>query len=454
MDLSKIKRVYFIGIGGIGMSAIARYFMIKGASVYGYDKTQNPLTDELTAEGMIVHYEEDLNAIPENIDLVIYTPAVPSNHKEYLHFREKGFPVLKRSEVLGMIASQYKVIAVAGTHGKTTTTSMIAHILFFAGIRQIAFIGGIAKNFNLNFIYQDNAEYMVVEADEYDRSFLSLFPDIAVITSMDADHLDIYGKKELLTVSFMNFCEQLKPGGSLVIRKNLPFPVTLFSRTHTYSAHVRAENYASNIINDKGNTMFDLNYGEKQITQISLGVPGMHNIENAVAACVVALKTGIKPEIIKEALKCYKGVNRRFDYRIKTTEMVYIDDYAHHPKELNALIEAVKNLYPGKKITGVFQPHLYSRTRDFADDFTLSLSQLDELILLDIYPARELPIEGVTSEMLLEKIDMKDKKRMSREELLSYIAGHDFEVLLTIGAGDIDQLVLPVEACLLRKMKH
>jgi len=453
MDISKIKNVYFLGIGGIGMSAVAKYFLIKGVSVSGYDRTKTPMTDELTGMGISVHYDENINKIPEKIDLVVYTPAIKTTHGEYVYLSGKGIPVLKRSEILGIIASQYKVIAVAGTHGKTTTTSMIAHILSFAGTHLIAFIGGIDRNFNSNFVCQENAEYMVVEADEYDRSFLTLFPDIAVITSMDADHLDIYNKKESLTDSFMKFCEQLKPEGTLVIRKNLPYPVTLFSRVHTYSAHSQAENAAVNMMIDGESTVFDLVCGKKEINHIRLGIPGIHNIENAIAAIVVALKTGIEPDVIKRALASYKGVGRRFDYRINTPGMVYIDDYAHHPKELDAFIEAVKTLYPGRKITGVFQPHLYSRTLDFADDFAISLSRLDELILLDIYPARELPIEGVTSELLLGKVKTIDKKLMSKETLMKYIDNHDFEVLLTIGAGDIDQLVTPVETCLLKKMK-
>lgn len=452
MEPDQFKNVYFLGIGGIGMSALARYFLKIGATVSGYDKTRTSLTDQLSKEGIHVHYDENVEALPEDIDLVVYTPAIPQDHQELVYFRKSGKLLMKRSEVLGVIASRYKVIAVAGTHGKTTITSMIAYILSCAGIKMVAFIGGIAGNFKTNFIYDKDAEYMIVEADEYDRSFLTLYPDIAVITSMDADHLDIYSRKDALTESFMKFCEQLKPEGALIIKKNLPFPVTLFSRVQTYSSQSRCDNYAGNIQTAGNMTSFDLNLQGSEIKNISIPVPGMHNVENAVAASAVANKAGIPADEIKNALSSFVGVQRRFDYRINTPELVFIDDYAHHPRELDAIIGSVKNIYPCRKVTGIFQPHLYTRTRDLADDFAASLSALDELILLDIYPARELPIEGINSEMLMVKVSSENKKLLSKTDLLHYVENHTFDVLLTMGAGDIDQLVSPIEAILNKKL--
>lgn len=447
------KNVYFLGIGGIGMSALARYFKRKGACVSGYDRTCTFLTDQLSEEGIRIHYEEDTGKIPADTDLVIYTPAIPSDHKELIFLRQAGKKMMKRSEALGMIASDYKVIAVAGTHGKTTTSSMITCILSKGGIKLMAFIGGIAGNFKTNFIYNEDAEYMIVEADEYDRSFLTLYPHIAVVTSMDADHLDVYGKKEMLTDSFMKFCEQLQPGGTLMIRKNLPFPVSLFSRAKTYSAVSHADFFAVNIKKLKDKMAFDLISGEEHIYDITLGVPGRHNVENATVAAAVACLMGVDPNVIRDALAGFIGVQRRFEFRINSPELVYIDDYAHHPLELDAFIGAVKEMYPGKRVTGIFQPHLYSRTKDFADEFADCLSVLDELILLDIYPARELPIKGINSQFVLEKVRMENKKLMSKEELLQYINEQEFEILLTMGAGDIDQLTGPIEKCLKSKLK-
>lgn len=452
MEKEMYKNVYFLGIGGIGMSALARYFNTTGACVSGYDRMRTFLTDQLSDEGIRIHYEEDTGKIPGNIDLVIYTPAIPSDSKELLFLRHSGKKMMKRSEALGMIASDYKVIAVAGTHGKTTTSSMITYILSKGGIKLTAFIGGIAGNFKTNFVYSEDAEYMIVEADEYDRSFLTLYPQIEVVTSMDADHLDIYGKKEMLTDSFMKFCEQLQAGGTLLIRKNLPFPVSLFSRVKTYSAVSPADFYALNIKKVKDKMVFDMMSGEGHIHDITLGVPGRHNVENATVAAAVACLMGVETNVIRDALAGFTGVQRRFEYRINSPELVYIDDYAHHPRELDAFIGAVKEMYPGRKVTGIFQPHLYSRTKDFADEFADCLSVLDELILLEIYPARELPIRGVNSQFLLEKVRMGNKKLMSKDELLKYINEKKFDVLLTIGAGDIDQLTGPIEKSLKSKL--
>lgn len=458
MNLNKITHIYFIGIGGIGMSALARYFKTLGKQVAGYDRTATTLTSQLIAEGMDIHFEDNIQLISsaflnkDNSDkiLVIYTPAIPKSHSELNYFNDNAFSVVKRSKVLGLITSANYTVAVAGTHGKTTTSSMIAHILHSCGVNIAAFLGGIAKNFNSNFVLPkgDNKIVNVVEADEFDRSFLTLFPDIAVISSMSADHLDIYGTHDELVRSYNAFAGQVKE--HLILKNGLKVSDVKADIT-TYSLQSDADVHAADITISNRSYKFNVMIGNHLIENLVLGLPGRHNIENAVAAIAVAFKLNLHEEKIREALASYSGVNRRFDYQIKTENIVFIDDYAHHPEELSAAISSVKELYSDKKITGVFQPHLFSRTRDFADEFAKSLSLLDEVILLDIYPARELPIEGVTSEIIFKKINCANKIMLSKEKLVEYVENHTPEVLLTLGAGDIDTCVLPLRNMLMKK---
>lgn len=458
MNLNSITHIYFIGIGGIGMSALARYFKTLGKEVAGYDRTATTLTSQLIAEGMDIHFEDNVQLIPpafknkNNNDkiLVIYTPAIPKSHSELNYFNDNAFSVVKRSKVLGLIASANYTVAVAGTHGKTTTSSMIAHILHSSGVNIAAFLGGIAKNFNSNFVLpqKNNKIVNVVEADEFDRSFLTLFPNIAVISSMSADHLDIYGTHDELVRSYNTFAGQVKE--HLILKKGLKVSNVKADIT-TYSLQSDADVHAKDITISNRSYKFNVMVGNHLIKDLVLGLPGRHNIENAVAAIAVAFKLNIPEEKIREALATYSGVNRRFDYQIKTESLVFIDDYAHHPEELSAAISSVKELYSDKKITGVFQPHLFTRTRDFADEFAQSLSLLDEVILLDIYPARELPIEGVTSEIVFKKINCANKIMLSKEKLVEYVENHIPEVLLTLGAGDIDTCVLPLRNMLAKK---
>lgn len=458
--MEKYTHVYFVGIGGIGMSAIARYFNTMGMHIAGYDKTSTPLTDELSKEGMQIHFDDDVNLIPadfKNISrkentLVVYTPAIPKNHAEYNHFLNNDYKIVKRSQVLGLITAANKTVAVAGTHGKTTTSSMVAHVLKSSGLNVAAFLGGIAKNYDSNFILpQAKSEIInVVEADEFDRSFLTLFPQYAIITSMDADHLDIYGDSNSLTESYNLFANQVKDDGLIIYKKGLPLEKTK-AKAQTYSITEKADYYTTSITIQNNEYCFDMVAVNQTISGFTLGLPGRHNVENAVAATAVALQLGVNADDIKHALKTYSGVKRRFDTHIKNKEVVFIDDYAHHPEELRAAISSVKELYQGKKITGIFQPHLFSRTRDFVDGFAQSLSLLDEVILLDIYPARELPMEGITSNIILDKIITKNKKLVSKDELLTYISNNNFEVVVTLGAGDIDSLVNPIKQILLAK---
>lgn len=427
------------------MSALARYFHQKGIEVFGYDKTHTAITDELIYEGISIHFEEDIELLPDDIDLVIYTPAIPKEHTELIYFKEKNYPIKKRSEILGLISKDFFTIAVAGTHGKTTITSLISHILLSSGKSITALIGGISNNLDSNFVSLPDSEILVVEADEFDRSFLTLNPDIAVISSMDADHLDIYDSKEFLEESFMMFSKQIKDDGNLIIRNDLKFALEVEDKRISYSIFTESDVYASEIRIENGQFVFNLNYYGEIIHNIILGIPGFHNVENAVAASVVALELGVKPDEIKNALQTYTGVKRRFDIRINREDFVYIDDYAHHPEELKACINSVKMLFPDKKICGIFQPHLFSRTRDFADDFAQSLELLDEIILLEIYPAREKPIKGVNSEMLLNKINSDNKMLLSNEKLLEKLKQQKPEVLLTLGAGNIDVLVERIE---------
>jgi UDP-N-acetylmuramate--alanine ligase len=445
MELRNIQRVYLIGIGGIGMSGLARYFYHIGCIVCGYDKTPTDLTDQLRNEGIQVVFEDKSDIIPRNfrdIDphtLIIYTPAIPKDSEILNFFQKKNFPLFKRSQVLGIISKGRYTIAVAGTHGKTTTSTMVAHILKDSGINCSAFLGGIASNYETNVLFGDS-NIVVVEADEYDRSFLTLYPDIAIITSMDADHLDIYGDHAQLTESFKLFASQVKIGGALIHHKGLPL-----DKGFTYSIDGDADATATNIRIENGDFFFDFKRGPIIIADIKLGIAGLHNIENAIAAIEAALRIHVDYDDIKSALGSFKGVKRRFEYIVKNDAHIYIDDYAHHPEELRACITSIKRLYPEKKLTTIFQPHLYTRTRDFADGFAEVLDMSDELIMLDIYPARELPLEGVNSEMILGKMQMANKGKYGKQEAVDKVTAEKPELLLTVGAGDIDQLVQPLK---------
>ena len=446
MELQAIRRVYFLGIGGIGMSALARYFVMRGCLVNGYDKTRTGLCASLEQEGIDITYEDAVANIsplfltPGEHTLIVYTPAVPVNAAILNHFKDLGFTLYKRSEVLGIISAGQFCIAVAGTHGKTTTSAMIAHILKATGYDCTAFLGGIASNYNSNFLSGLN-NVVVVEADEYDRSFLTLHPDLAVITSMDADHLDIYGDAAQLEDSFRLFANQLKADGHLYIKSGLPI-----TSGETYGIDHSEGIFAMNIRVEAGHFVFDYGNASIYISAIKMLLPGRHNIENALAAISVGLELGISAEAIKAALENFTGVKRRFEYVVKTADRVYIDDYAHHPEELKACFAAVRELYPGRKLTVIFQPHLFTRTRDFAAAFAEVLSTVDDLVLLDIYPARELPIAGINAEFLLDQVSIQDKKILNKTQVLGYIEAKDPALLLTVGAGDIDTLVEPLKA--------
>jgi UDP-N-acetylmuramate--alanine ligase len=462
-EIVNLKSVYLLGIGGIGMSALARYFSTQGATVSGYDKTPTELTGQLIREGMNIHFMEDVSLVPRNTDLVIYTPAIPEDHEEFRYFQENAIPMVKRARMLGMISKNHKTIAVAGTHGKTTTSTMIAHMLRTAGVETMAFLGGISKNYGTNFLAESQrhsaaasqrdkftGSFCVVEADEYDKSFLQLSPYIAVITSADADHLDIYGSHDDMKKSFAEFTSKIVSGGSLAMKAG-----TMITPLNTNGYHVydyaltsNATFYATNVRIQDELFHFDLVTPTGIIPDLILGVPGKFNLENAIAALAVGHLLGLGEEHLRTSLLTYQGVLRRFEFRIRRNNLVYIDDYAHHPEELRACISAARDLYPLKKITGVFQPHLFSRTRDLADDFARSLELLDELILLDIYPAREKPIAGVTSQMLLDRVNLQHKKLVQKDNLVREIHDRNPEVLLTLGAGDIDRFVEPISEML------
>lgn len=456
-SVNDIKTVYFIGIGGIGMSAIARFFKSRGINVSGYDKTETVLTRELEAAGIPVHYKEDVSQIPKSADCVVYTPAIPTSHQELVYYQTNGFDVVKRSDVLQIITASSFNICIAGTHGKTTITTMVAHILRDSGFGCNAFLGGISVNYGSNFWASDN-NVCVVEADEYDRSFLKLNPDVAIITAMDADHLDIYGTANAMEQAFIDFSSKIKSKGLLISRFGLKRAEELnCERKVTYSLqNDSADVYAENIKMMNGSYEFDVVWKEDKIDNIRLNMGGMHNVENAVAAISVASSLEIDPEKIKAAVASFKGVKRRFEYIIKNDRLVFIDDYAHHPEELKALITGAKTLFRAKKCTVIFQPHLYSRTRDLADGFAAALDLADEVILLPIYPARELPIEGVDSNMIMDKMNLDRKSVKTKEVLMQWIEkeyaeklNKEFgEILITAGAGDIDMMVEPIKKLL------
>ncbi len=451
MNFKNLNSIYFLGIGGIGMSALARYFSGRGISVSGYDKTPTALTDQLISEGIEIHFEDDVTKIPSGIDLVIYTPAVPKDLTEYQYLMKSGIPVKKRAEILGELTCDKKTIAVAGTHGKTTVSALIAHLLTHSGIGCNAFMGGISKNYHTNLLTSEKSEWMVVEADEYDKSFLQLHPDIGIITSTDADHLDIYGNLESLKITFWQYASNIKKNGVLILKEGVDLNLEDLKdkRILKYSKSIPSDFFAKNIRIENEKYVFDFITPDNDLTEIISGLPGEINIENAVAAMTAARLAGITDQDLKAGLSTFEGMERRFDIQVNTGKVVYIDDYAHHPNEITATVTSVTKMYPGKKITGIFQPHLYSRTRDFADEFARSLELLDEIILLPVYPAREQPIEGINSQMLLDRIQKKEKMICTKENLVSVIAGKEIEVLMTIGAGDIDQLVNPLKKLLL-----
>ena len=472
MELNDIRKLYFIGIGGIGMSALARYFLSRGCVVSGYDKTSTPLTQKLEAEGIAIHYEDNVALIPKDVQLVVYTPAVPKDHKEMAWYNANGFEVLKRSAVLGIISKSSFNICIGGTHGKTTITTMIAHLLRYTGYGCNAFLGGISVNYQTNF-WSDKRNVCVIEADEYDRSFLQLSPDIAIISSMDPDHLDIYGTEEALQDAFVEFGSKVKKGGVLINKFGLKRGADLKADQHfTYSRqNESADSHAANVRMLNGGYTFDVMMKDSFVANVTLHMGGMHNVENAVAAVTVAHLLEIDHEKIKDAIAAFKGIKRRFEYIIPPVpspslsgqswgEVIFIDDYAHHPAELKALISGAKALFSGKKCTVIFQPHLFSRTQDLADSFAESLDLADEVLLLPIYPARELPIEGVTSDTILGRMKNDNKRIVSKEELLEYIKEKFVpslkqgftDVLITAGAGDIDTLVTPIKELISSKL--
>lgn len=470
---------YFLGIGGIGMSALARYFHRQGDTVSGYDRTSSPLTEALQAEGIAVHYDDRPDQLPETIDMVVYTPAVPQDLQEFVALKERGVEMKKRSQVLGELTEGKRCIAVAGSHGKTTTSTLIAHLLSKASCGCSAFLGGISKNFNSNLVIDSKSEYIVVEADEYDRSFLQLPPYYTVITATDPDHLDIYGTHEHMLEAYLQFANQTNKEGDLFLKDGIfrtldgeefveyghehhhgdddhhheHMHELTHPHTHTYTTHgVDADYYAINVRTYNGNLFFDLRTPDGVLFDLELDGTALFNVENAVAASAVALKCGLDQYQLRQGLKSFAGVRRRFDYRIREKELVYIDDYAHHPKEIQSTIESVRYLYPGKRIVGIFQPHLYTRTRDLADDFARVLGTLDELIMLPIYPAREMPIAGVTSSMVLRKVDSMSKYLCTPDQALELVPALCPDIVLTLGAGDIDRLVPRMEATLREQM--
>ena len=445
MELKDIKAVYFVGAGGIGMSAIARYFMSKGLVVAGYDKTPSALTNQMEKEGMLIHYDENVDEIPHACRdkascLIIYTPAIPATHKELCYFRENGFEIQKRAQVLGTLTRTHKGLCVAGTHAKTTTSTMCAHIMHQSHVDCNAFLGGISKNYGTNYILSDSSDYVVIEADEFDRSFHWLRPWMSVITSTDPDHLDIYGTKEAYLESFRHYTELIQPGGALIIHTNLEMKANVQEgvKTYTYSRDA-GDFHAENIIIENGEITFDFISPVECIKGVQLGQPVPINIENGVAAMAMAQLNGCTANELKFGMKTYHGVDRRFDFKIRNNRHVYLSDYAHHPQEILQSAKSLKELYANRKITAIFQPHLYSRTHDFYKEFAEALSHFDEVILTEIYPARELPMEGVTSQLIFDNLKAGvEKSIIQKDDVLELVKNRDFDVLITLGAGDLD----------------
>ena len=447
MENKDLKAIYFVGAGGIGMSAIARYYLNRGLVVAGYDKTPSELTRQLEHEGMLIHYEESVDKIPQACRqpqscLVIYTPAIPADHQELVYFREHGFEIQKRAQVLGLLTREHRGLCVAGTHGKTTTSTMCAHIMHQSSLDCNAFLGGISKNYGTNYILSDS-DYVVIEADEFDRSFHWLRPWMTVITSTDPDHLDIYGTKEAYLESFRHYTTLIQPGGALIIHRGLEMQEDLPQgvRRYDYALH-EGDFHAENIRIENGGITFDFVSPIESVPNIELGQPIPINIENGIAAMAMAQLNGCTPEDLRYGMKTYGGVDRRFDFKIKTDRLVFLSDYAHHPKEIYQSARSIRELYKGRHITAIFQPHLYTRTRDFYRDFADALSQLDEVVLTEIYPARELPIEGVTSQLIYDNLKPGvDKKMINKADVLDFVRDHSFDVLIVLGAGDLDNQV-------------
>ncbi len=457
MELNDIKAVYFVGAGGIGMSAIARYFMHKGKAVAGYDKTPSALTARLEREGMQIHYTEDINAIPQPCKdrdscLVVYTPAIPESHAELAYFRSNGFTVEKRAQVLGTLTRTHKGLCVAGTHGKTTTSAICAHIMHQSHVDCNAFLGGISKNYGTNYILSDS-DYVVIEADEFDRSFHWLRPWMSVITSTDPDHLDIYGTKEAYLESFRKYSSLIQPGGALIIHTGLEMQADLQPGVKRYEySRDKGDFHAENVRIDNGEITFDFVSPIENVANVSLGQPIPINIENGIAAMAMAQLAGCNAEELRYGMKTYGGVDRRFDFKLKNDRIVFLSDYAHHPKEIYQSAKSIRELYKDRRITAIFQPHLYTRTRDFYKDFADSLSLLDEVVLCDIYPAREKPIPGVTSKLIYDNLKPGVAKEMiHKEDVLAYVESHDFDVLVVLGAGDLDNYVPQITKVLERR---
>jgi UDP-N-acetylmuramate--alanine ligase len=463
LSVTSWKYIYFVGIGGIGMSALARWFKANGFYVAGYDKTSTTLVHTLIEEGIPVNLEDEETAIPRQFmedpdqTLIVYTPAVPIQHKQMNYFKQHNYMILKRSQVLGLLTRDLRTVGVAGTHGKTTTSSMVAHVLRQAGVNSTAFLGGITQNYGTNLLLNERTEHLdevicVVEADEFDRSFLTLFPEIGIVTSTDADHLDIYGKHEAVLESFKEYVSQIDEQGALFMREGLTLASSTKAKVFTYSLD-GGDYHATRIRIENARFVFDLVHPQGIIKDIAMRIAGYHNIENAIAAGAVALYLGVSPDPVKDALETYRGVKRRFEYQVERDHSVYVDDYAHHPTEIEAFLTSIKALYPGRHVTAIFQPHLFTRTRDFADGFSESLSLADRLLLLEIYPARELPIAGVTSAMLLGKVRQDDKRIVQKDAVLDQLKELECDIIVTIGAGDIDTLVMPIKDLLLSSVK-
>ena len=460
-SLNNIKQVYFVGIGGIGMSAITRFFNLKGLLVAGYDKTPSSVTDALIDEGIKIVFSDDAALINDefkNADttLVVYTPAIDASHRQLIFFRENKFRVLKRSQILGLITETYNAICVAGTHGKTTISTMAAHLYKQSSVGCVAFLGGISKNYKTNFLWDENSQFVVVEADEFDRSFLTLTPQSALVSSVDADHLDIYENKDNLTTAFRMFAERIVPNGIFIVKNNLPVKWQLNENVKklTYSLNGISDYFATNIKQDGDSYMFNLVTPEGIINDLKMGISGLLNVENAIGACALALNNGVTEDEIRESLPSFTGIARRFDIHINTPDLVYIDDYAHHPEEIRATLKSVRAMYPQHHILGIFQPHLFTRTRDFYKEFAETLSMTDELILLDIYPAREKPIEGVSSQMIGNLIDNIPVHYYPKEELHNHIPVKKPQVIITMGAGDIDREVLLIKEKLVELLNN
>lgn len=456
--MNNLKSIYFIGAGGIGMSAILRYFLQKGYNVGGYDKTPSDLTEQLIKEGALIHYEDSVDTIPQcfkekESTLIVYTPAIPSDHSELCYFRSNGFEIQKRAQVLGLLTNQHKGLCVAGTHGKTTTSTMAAHLLHQSHIDCNAFLGGISKNYGTNYILSDKSDFVVIEADEFDRSFHHLRPYMSVITATDPDHLDIYGTKEAYLESFSHYTTLIQPGGALIIHKGLEMKANVQEGVKVYEySRNEGDFHAENIRIGGGEITFDFVTPNSTICDIQLGVPVSINIDNGIAAMALAWLNGVTEDEIREGMKTFGGVDRRFDFKVKNDRVVYLSDYAHHPNEIEQSVKSIRDIYQDKKIAAIFQPHLYTRTRDFYHEFAKSLSLLDEVILCEIYPARELPIEGVTSKLIYDELRPGiSKKLINKSDVMDYVKSGDFDVLITLGAGDIENYVPQITAELLKR---